>query len=155
MKTKRFKTDQIIGVLKKADGGMPFKELCRKYGMSEATLCNWKAKYSGIAVRDARQLKELEDENRRLKKLVARPGARHRDAQGAKHKKLVTPEAKRQAVKHLRERFGQSQRRLCGFEIRAELVAFLAQMGCWVFELVQFTNRPNIEEYCCTPYVLI
>lgn len=45
MKTKRFTTDQIIGVLKEAEGGMPPKELCRKYGMSEATLYNWKAKY--------------------------------------------------------------------------------------------------------------
>lgn len=71
MKTKRFTTEQIIGVLKEADGGMPVKELCRKYGMSEATLYNWKAKYSGMAVSEARRLKELEDENRRLKKLVA------------------------------------------------------------------------------------
>jgi putative transposase len=50
---------------------MPIKELCRKYGMSEATLYNWKAKYGGMAVSEARRLKELEDENRRLKKLVA------------------------------------------------------------------------------------
>jgi len=71
MKTKRFTTEQIIGVLKEADGGMPVKELCRKHGMSEATLYNWKAKYSGMAVSEARRLKELEDENRRLKKLVA------------------------------------------------------------------------------------
>lgn len=71
MKTKRFTTEQIIGVLKEADRGMPVKELCRKYGMSEATLYNWKAKYSGMAVSEARRLKELEDENRRLKKLVA------------------------------------------------------------------------------------
>lgn len=71
MKTKRFTTEQIISVLKEADGGMPVKELCRKYGMSEATLYNWKTKYSGMAVSDARRLKELEDENRRLKKLVA------------------------------------------------------------------------------------
>ena len=71
MKTKRFTTEQIIGVLKEADRGMPVKELCRKYGMSEATLYNWKAKYSGMAVSDARRLKALEDENRRLKKLVA------------------------------------------------------------------------------------
>ncbi len=71
MKTKRFTTEQIIGVLKEADRGMPVKELCRKYGMSEATLYNWKAKYSGMVVSEARRLKELEDENRRLKKLVA------------------------------------------------------------------------------------
>ena len=50
---------------------MPVKELCRKHGMSDATLYNWKAKYGGMAVSEARRLKELEDENRRLKKLVA------------------------------------------------------------------------------------
>ena len=69
--TIRFTTEQIIAVLKEADGGMPVKKLCRKFGMSEATPYNWKAKYSGMAVSEARRLKELEDENRRLKKLVA------------------------------------------------------------------------------------
>lgn len=71
MKTNRFTTEQIIGVLKEAEAGMPVKELCRKHGMSDATLYNWKAKYGGMAVSEARRLKDLEDENRRLKKLVA------------------------------------------------------------------------------------
>ena len=71
MKTTRFTTEQIIGVLKEAEAGMPIKELCRKHGMSDATLYNWKAKYGGMAVSEARRLKDLEDENRRLKKLVA------------------------------------------------------------------------------------
>lgn len=71
MKTTRFTTEQIIGVLKEAEAGMPIKELCRKHGMSDATLYNWKAKYGGMAVSEARRLKGLEDENRRLKKLVA------------------------------------------------------------------------------------
>ena len=71
MKKKRFTTEQIIAVLKEAEGGMPVKELCRKYGMSEATLYNWKSKYGGMSVSEARRLKELEEENQRLKKLVA------------------------------------------------------------------------------------
>lgn len=71
MKTKRFTTEQIIGILKEAEAGMPPKELCRKYGMSEATIYNWKAKYGGMAVSEAQRLKELETENQRLKKLVA------------------------------------------------------------------------------------
>jgi len=71
MKTTRFTTEKIIGVLKEAEAGMPIKELCRKHGMSDATLYNWKAKYGGMAVSEARRLKDLEDENRRLKKLVA------------------------------------------------------------------------------------
>ncbi|NTU74368.1 transposase [Candidatus Roizmanbacteria bacterium] len=61
----------MIGVLKEAERGMPVKELCRKNGMREATLYNWKTKFSGMAVSEARRLKELEDENRRLKKLLA------------------------------------------------------------------------------------
>ncbi len=71
MKTTRFTTEQIIGILKEAEAGMPIKELCRKHGMSDATLYNWKAKYGGMAVSEARRLKDLEDENRRLNKLVA------------------------------------------------------------------------------------
>jgi len=71
MKTTRFTTEQIIGILKEAEAGMPIKELCRKHGLSDATLYNWKAKYGGMAVSEARRLKDLEDENRRLKKLVA------------------------------------------------------------------------------------
>jgi putative transposase len=71
MKTNRFTTEQIIGILKEAESGMPVKELCRKYAMSDASLYNWKAKYGGMAVSEARRLKDLEEENRRLKKLVA------------------------------------------------------------------------------------
>jgi putative transposase len=71
MKGKRFLTDQIINVLKEADAGLPIAELCRKYGISEATYYNWKAKYGGMTISDARRLKDLEQENGRLKKLVA------------------------------------------------------------------------------------
>lgn len=71
MRGKRFRTDQIIAILKEADAGIKVSELCRKYGMSDATYYNWKAKYGGMTVSDARRLKELEEENRRLKKLVA------------------------------------------------------------------------------------
>ena len=71
MKKKRFTTEQIIAVLNEAEGGMPVKEHCRKYGMSEATPYNWKSKYGGMSVSEARRLKELEEENQRLKKLAA------------------------------------------------------------------------------------
>jgi len=70
MKRTRFTTEQIIGILKEADSGIPIKELCQKYGMSDAKLYNWKARYGGMAVNEARMLKDFEDENRRLKKLV-------------------------------------------------------------------------------------
>jgi putative transposase len=71
MKAKRFTEEQIIAVLKEADAGAKTKELCRRHGISEATFYNWKAKYGGMTVSEARRLKELEAENSRLKRLLA------------------------------------------------------------------------------------
>jgi putative transposase len=71
MRAKRFSEEQIIGVLMEAEAGAKTKELCRKYGISDATFYNWKAKYGGMTVSEARRLKELESENTRLKKLLA------------------------------------------------------------------------------------
>ena len=71
MKGKRFNEEQIIGALKEAEGGIPIPDLCRKYGIHQTTFYNWKAKYGDMTVSDARRLKDLEQENGRLKKLVA------------------------------------------------------------------------------------
>lgn len=71
MRGKRFSEEQIINILKESDAGMPPVELCRKHGISQGTYYNWKAKYGDMTVSDARRLKELEEQNRRLKKLVA------------------------------------------------------------------------------------
>ena len=71
MKKSRFTEEQIIGVLRMHTAGAKAADLCRQHGISEATLYNWKAKYGGMTVSDARRLKALEDENRRLKRLVA------------------------------------------------------------------------------------
>ena len=68
---KRFTEEQIIGVLKEAEAGAKPAELCRKHGISEATYYNWRAKYGGMTVSEAQRLKELEQENSRLKKLLA------------------------------------------------------------------------------------
>lgn len=68
---KRFTEEQIIGVLKEADAGAKVAELCRKYGISDATYYNWKAKFGGMTVSDAQRLKALEAENAKLKRLLA------------------------------------------------------------------------------------
>jgi len=68
---KRFTEEQIITILKEAEAGLPVKELCRKHGISDATFYTWRKKYGGMDVSEARRLKALEEENARLKKLLA------------------------------------------------------------------------------------
>lgn len=68
---KRHTEEQIIGILKESDAGMKTGDLCRKYGISQNTYYKWKAKFGGMEVSDARRLRGLEDENRRLKQIVA------------------------------------------------------------------------------------
>lgn len=71
MKRKRFTEEQIIAVLREHEAGMKTGDLARKHGISEATLYNWKAKFGGMDVSDAKRLRALEDENGKLKKLLA------------------------------------------------------------------------------------
>lgn len=71
MKQSRFTEEQIIRLLKRAEGGEKIADLCRAAGISDTTFQRWKAKYGGLDVNEARRLKQLEDENRRLKQLVA------------------------------------------------------------------------------------
>lgn len=71
MKRSRFTEEQIIGILKEHEVGAKTADLCRKHGVSQATFFKWKAKFGGMEVSDARKLKALEDENRKLKKLLA------------------------------------------------------------------------------------
>lgn len=71
MKASRFSEEQIIGILREQEAGGKTADVCRKHGISGATFYKWKARYGGLDVSDARRLKALEDENRRLKKLLA------------------------------------------------------------------------------------
>lgn len=71
MKRSRFSEDQIIGILREAEGDEPVKTICAKHNISDAAFYTWKRKYGGMEVSEARKLRALEDENSRLKRLVA------------------------------------------------------------------------------------
>jgi putative transposase len=71
MKRSRFTEEQIIGILREQEAGVPVADLCRKHGLSSPTFYKWKARYGGLDVSEARRLKALEDENARLKRMLA------------------------------------------------------------------------------------
>ena len=71
MKKTRFTETQIVAILKKQESGIPTREICREHGISEATFYNWKSKYGGMEVSDVKRMKDLEEENARLKKMFA------------------------------------------------------------------------------------
>jgi len=88
MKRSRFTENQIIRILKEVEGGRTVKEVCREYGMSDATYYNWKAKYGGMSASDIKRLKELEHENRRLKQMYADMSLENRALKDVIEKKL-------------------------------------------------------------------
>ncbi len=71
MKRRRFNPEQITAILYQAESGIPVKDLCRKHGFAEATFYRWKTQYAGMGTAEVRELKEMREENRRLKRLVA------------------------------------------------------------------------------------
>jgi len=88
MKRSRFTESQIVLILKEVEGGRMVKDVCREYGMSDATYYIWKAKYGGMEVSDVKRLKELEKENRRLKQMYADLSLENRVLKDAIEKKL-------------------------------------------------------------------
>jgi putative transposase len=87
MKKSRYSESQIFQVLKEAESGLPVAELCRKHGMSDATFYKWRAKYGGMDTSSMKRLKELEEENARLKKMYAEEKLKAEIIQEAMEKK--------------------------------------------------------------------
>lgn len=88
MKKSRYTETEIVKILKEVEAGRLVKEVCREYGISDATYYNWKAKYGGMEASDIKRLKELEDENRRLKSMFADLSLEHRILKDIVEKKL-------------------------------------------------------------------
>ena len=98
MKASKFSDAQKAFILKQGADGMPVAEICRKAGISQATYFNWKKKYDGLLPTEMRRLKQLEDENAKLKKIVADLIARQGDAAGRHPPKALRPVRKRKLV---------------------------------------------------------
>jgi putative transposase len=113
MKRSRFSEEQIIGILKEHDAGVSVADLCRKHWVSDASIYNWKARFGGMDVSEARRLKGLEDGERAAEAASGGRHARQCGAEGPRGKEMVTPAAKRKAVARLKDAFGMSERRAC------------------------------------------
>nr|WP_312294244.1 IS3 family transposase [Brevundimonas diminuta] len=113
MKRARFTDEQIIGILRENEAGAKAGELARKHGVSEGTIYAWKAKFGGMSGSDAQRLRALEDENGKLKRLLADAMLDKAALNDLLFKKVVGPAAMRQAVAHLKAAFGVSERRAC------------------------------------------
>ena len=113
MKRKRFSVEQIVAIVKQAEMGMPVAELIRRVGISEQTFYRWKKQFTGLEIDQVRQLKQLQDENGRLKKLVAELTLDRAMLQDVLRKKLVKPSCRRAVVTYLCGGYRGSERRAC------------------------------------------
>ena len=131
MKRSRFSEEQIIGILRNMRPGYRLPICAASTGSSDASIYNWKARFGGMGVSEARQA--LEDENTRLKRLLA-DAMLDNAAEGSRGKEVVTPAAKRKAVARLKEGFGMSERRAC------------KAIGCCRMTVRYETSRPDDRE---------
>ncbi|MGQ0741106.1 MAG: IS3 family transposase [Alphaproteobacteria bacterium] len=113
MRRSRYSEEQIIGILKEHQAGLSAHDLCRKHGISDATFYKWRSKYGGMEISDARKLRALEEENRKLKKLLAESVLDTATLKEMLGKKLLTPRARRTAVSWAIRDKGYSQRHAC------------------------------------------
>jgi putative transposase len=100
---RRFTEEQIIAVLREAESGTPVKDLCRRVGVRTVTFYKWKSKYAGMEISEVRRMRLLEDENARLKKIVAQQALDIDALKGGAVKKVVGPRAEREAARVARE----------------------------------------------------
>jgi putative transposase len=113
MKASQFSEAQKAFILKQGRDGMPMAEICRKAGISQATYFNWKKKYDGLLPTEMRRLKQLEDENSKLRRVVCRSQPRQGDAAGRHPAKTLRPVRKRKLVDEVRGEWNVSIRRAC------------------------------------------
>nr|WP_229821762.1 IS3 family transposase [Photobacterium aphoticum] len=113
MKKSRYTETHIVKILKEVEAGRLVKEVCREYGISDATYYNWKSKYGGMEASDVKRLKELEDENRRLKQMFAELSLDHKILKDIVEKKPVKPAIRRELVDYAKYSHCISLRRAC------------------------------------------